>query len=110
MRLNKTQSYLLITSCLVLLSLLYSCNKKEPITSEVIEVDGGFGYEVSYKNRVLIKQEYIPAISFRKAFATKEDAAKIAEVVKGKLMKKQKPIINKEEIDSLHINIEKYED
>ncbi|MEJ4087116.1 DUF4907 domain-containing protein [Galbibacter orientalis] len=107
MRLNKTKSYLLIISSLVLLSAFWIFKKDELLSAKVIKVNNGYGYEVLYKENVIIKQEYIPAISYRKVFVSEADAWKVATLVKYKLKQREKPIIAIKDLDSLDVNINK---
>ena len=41
---------------------------------EIIEVNGGYGYQISHNNHITIFQPFIPAISGKKPFMEKEDA------------------------------------
>ena len=48
---------------------------------EIIEVNGGYGYQISYNNHITIFQPFIPAISGKKPFMEKEDAKKVGKLV-----------------------------
>ncbi|WP_342155396.1 DUF4907 domain-containing protein [Joostella sp. CR20] len=71
--------------------------------TEIINVEDGYGYEIYYKEKLLIKQKYIPAIATQKSFKTKQDAQKVALLVAQKIKKKQKPVVQITELDSLNI-------
>ena len=68
-----------------------------------MQAEGGYGYMVLHKGDTLIHQPYIPAVGRKIAFATKEDALKVAKLVCRKLDEKQSPSISKEEITMLGI-------
>ena len=67
------------------------------------QAEGGYGYMVLHKGDTLIRQPYIPAVGRKIAFATKEDALKVAKLVCRKLDEKQSPSISKKEITMLGI-------
>ena len=48
---------------------------------EIIEVNGGYGYQISHNNHITIFQPFIPAISGKKPFMEKEDAKKVGKLV-----------------------------
>ena len=75
----------------------------EKLSCRSMQVEGGYGYVVVYGADTLIYQPYIPAIGEKIAFATKEDALKVAKLVCRKLDEKQSPSISKEEITMLGI-------
>ena len=72
-------------------------------TCRAMQAEGGYGYMVLHKGDTLIRQPYIPAVGRKIAFATKEDALKVAKLVCRKLDEKQSPSISKEEITMLGI-------
>jgi len=66
----------------------------------------GWGYEIEYRDRVLIHQEFIPGIRGQIPFASKEDAKKIADLVIHKLKESNKlPTVNFKELELLKIKI-----
>jgi len=76
-----------------------------PFKSEIIRVDNGYGYQISYHSKLLIKQEYIPEIQLNKTFCTEQDAEKVAHLVCEKLYKKESPKITLENLNQLNINL-----
>ena len=70
-----------------------------------IQISGGWGYNILLDDKIYIHQEFIPSIEGIKAFASKEDALKTANVVVQKLVKGEVPAITKKDLDSLHINL-----
>ncbi len=77
---------------------LYS---KDPFKVQVTKVDNGYGYQIYYKEKLFIVQDFIPAVSGKVAFETSEDAELVAEYVVKKLSNNESPTITKEEIGKL---------
>ncbi len=73
------------------------------IRVEVFRIDTtqAWGYEIVSGNKVFIHQETIPALEGKRPFASKEDALKVGNRVKEKLISKQPPNITKDEISAL---------
>lgn len=72
---------------------------------EVFEEPNGWGYNVVYHDRIIIRQDIIPAIPKSVPFRTEADARKTGTLVVGKLQSHQRPTISLSEIDSLKIEI-----
>ena len=95
--------------CTVLVAVCLSCfsgctnTDETEFTCRAMQAEGGYGYMVLHKGDTLIRQPYIPAVGRKIAFATKEDALKVAKLVCRKLDEKQSPSISKEEITMLGI-------
>lgn len=67
-------------------------------------INNTYGYEILIDNRVLIRQQNIPAMPGLKGFRRKEDAEKVARLVLKKLAKGiMPPTIEKQELDKLKI-------
>ncbi len=88
---------------LVLLCGLFFFLQKDPVTTSVFEIENGFGYLIVSQDKILIKQENIPAIQLQKPFCSKEDALKTAQLVKDKIVKNQSPTVTVEELLNLDI-------
>lgn len=73
------------------------------IRVEVFRIDTtqAWGYEIVSGNKVFIHQEAVPALEGNRPFASKEDALKIGNRVKEKLIAKQPPNLTKEEVYTL---------
>ncbi|MCF6181711.1 DUF4907 domain-containing protein [Lutibacter sp.] len=67
------------------------------------QLDNGWGYMILKKNKVIIKQEIIPAISIKKPFANKRDAEIVGELMIDKLKSKQIPSITYNELQTKKI-------
>ena len=74
-----------------------------PYKTEVFKVENGFGYQISYNSKLLIKQEYIPAVQLNKTFCTEQDANLVAQLVSKKLYNKENPQITLENLNHLNI-------
>jgi len=66
--------------------------------------DESYGYQIDYKGKLFIKQEYIPAIPCKKYFQSEAHAKAIAELMVEKIQKRESPSINKEELTALGID------
>ena len=74
------------------------------ITIKLLEAEKGWGYKIFVNDRLMINQDNIPAIEGKKGFKTREDAGKIAELMKSKMQKGiMPPTVTKEELDSLEV-------
>ena len=103
----------------VLSSMIYSCIDNEKsgnsddvivdknnrvITAEIIEVENGWGYDIYIDGKRTIRQSHIPAVEGLQTFETKNDASKVADLVKYKLDNGiMPPSITTKELDSLEI-------
>lgn len=68
------------------------------------KTSNGWGYQILKDKKVLINQPTIPVIEGNKAFSSKKEALKVANLVKVKLEKGQfPPSVTKSQIDSLKI-------
>lgn len=75
------------------------------LSMRTFPVNNGWGYELLTNDSVYIRQEFIPAITGKKAFATKEDAEKTAGLALRKLHTTRFPMITLKELDSLGVTL-----
>jgi uncharacterized lipoprotein YehR (DUF1307 family) len=88
----------------ILLVLLFAaCAKKETLKTESFKTQSGWGYTISYKNKIVIKQSIIPVISDTKSFASEDDALKTADLVVQKLKHNTSPTVTKKDLILLKI-------
>lgn len=93
----------LITLILVRMNLKGS---NEPgYNSIVYKIDNGYGYSITYNGKILIKQDYIPAIYGSQAFCSYDDALDVSNLVKEKLSKNKNPKISLFELKELEISL-----
>lgn len=85
--------------------LLSSCSKKEILQTESIKTTSGWGYTISYKDKILIKQTIIPVISETKSFSSEDDALKVAGLVVEKLNQNISPSVTKNDLILLKIKM-----
>lgn len=71
--------------------------------SKVINVRNGYGYEIFTKNKLLIRQEYIPVIAGNRPFTNTRDAQMAAKLVISKLEFGGKPEITRKELEELNL-------
>ena len=89
--------------CFILL-IVYDKTKNDPQTYiREINVQGGWGYEVIYKNEILIHQECIPAIPGNTVFQTREDALEVGNLALQRFLESQRAAISIQDLDSLNI-------
>lgn len=75
--------------------------------AKIIEVEGGFGYDIFVNNQPYIHQPHIPSINGNQAFKTKEDAEKVADLVVQKIEGNIiPPSVSPEELQALGITFD----
>jgi hypothetical protein len=79
--------------------------KNSPLTYNIIETPNNtFGYDVLVQGRLMIHQTSIPGMSGNNGFKTKEDAAKVAEIVMKKISNgEMPPTVDEDELKELSI-------
>ncbi|MGY8913626.1 MAG: DUF4907 domain-containing protein [Flavobacteriales bacterium] len=77
------------------------------LTGEVINMEPGYGYQISLDGRVLIRQEFVPGAQGKNRFANPQEAKLIADLVISKLASGQSPEILPAELEELKIFIVK---
>lgn len=82
-----------------------ACAKSEPLKTESFKTAFGWGYTITYKNKIIIKQSIIPAISAAKSFSTERDALKVGNLVVNKLNKNISPTVTKNDLILLKIKL-----
>lgn len=78
---------------------------KTSLEINIIEIDDGYGYQILNGNKLLIQQEYIPAINRRQTFRTHYDAEFVANLVRHKLINGHNPVVTISELNDLNILI-----
>lgn len=78
-------------------------NAAPAIDAYAFKTADGWGYSILINGKLFIKQPYIPAIEGVKSFATQADAERTAQLIVEKLRANQRPVIQKEELQKLHI-------
>lgn len=74
-----------------------------PLRSEVVEVEAGYGYLIWAGEKLLVKQEFIPAINGKVPFQSYADAKKVAVLVAFKFKNRTNPEVSVEELSRLNI-------
>ena len=98
--------FILFAGICFILFHVYDKKKNDPrIYVHEIIVPGGWGYEVIYKNRILIHQGFIPAIPGNIAFQTREDALEVGQLALKRYLDTQRAAISTQDLDSLKIVI-----
>ncbi|MFC5045620.1 DUF4907 domain-containing protein [Aquimarina hainanensis] len=78
--------------------------KKEPLITSVHKTMAGYGYTIKLHNRVIIKQDYIPAIQENKSFCTAAHARLVGDFVKEKLLNGISPSVSISELKKITVN------
>ena len=109
---NKLKKHLVIVILIFSVALVVLIVLKTDIGSEkddfktaVYKTETGFGYSISYNNKVLIKQDFIPVIQNNQSFCNFDDAQKVADLVKEKLHEKENPKVSLQELKKLNIQL-----
>jgi hypothetical protein len=77
---------------------------KDKFTIKTYTVEKDWGYDILKNGKVLIHQPNIPAVAGNRGFRSKEDAEKVALLMKKKIEKNiMPPTIEIRELDSLKI-------
>jgi hypothetical protein len=63
----------------------------ETLSVQTFRVSGGWGYQISIKQKIFIYQPFIPVIPGKKPFPSRVTALRTAKTVKAKLMAGQRP-------------------
>ncbi|MCI9843165.1 DUF4907 domain-containing protein [Flavobacterium pectinovorum] len=90
---------------IVFFLLLTTCKKKESLQTKSIKTASGWGYTISYKDKILIRQSIIPVISNTKSFKSEDDALKVAALVVKKLNQNTSPSVTKNDLILLKIKM-----
>ena len=100
--------------CLLLAIFCTSCNdpkfycerEDSGIAYATFKVSGGWGYQISIDNVVVIEQKVIPGINFEKSFTTETEATKVAKLVTSKICNEEiPPSVSVSELKKLKITI-----
>ncbi len=80
---------------------VYAIESKTDYTYVVYEVDGGYGYHIEKSDKVIIRQDFIPAKNGYQPFVYKAHAVKAAKIVVRKLQNKQVPALSSKEVENI---------
>lgn len=94
----------IIAGCFFVMNNLLS-PKQDTLCCEVYTVPGGYGYSISYKDKILIVQNFIPVIGSQHPFKTYKDAEKIGNLVCEKMMRGDSPTLTYEDLKISNIQI-----
>ncbi len=100
----------ILMSVLAIFLLLENSKEREisdtsAINISIYKVDNGFGYSISSKNKILIRQNFIPVFETKQPFSNIRDAQKVANLVKKRIENKQNPRITREDLKLLDISL-----
>ena len=79
---------------------------QEPILrGKVIKLPNGFGYQIFSGEKLLVQQEFIPAVRGNQPFQSAKDAKKVAKLVIDKIRNRSSPQISIDELKEMEIVI-----
>ena len=71
---------------------------------ETIVVGKGYGYQILYKDKVLVKQEFIPAVQGDRTFVSKKEAKRVGDEVLRRIIKGEAPFVTISQLRDLNIS------
>ncbi|RFM30486.1 DUF4907 domain-containing protein [Deminuibacter soli] len=79
-----------------------------PVDVRDTQLNNGWGFIISVNHKPYIVQQHIPMLQGSNAFASKEDALKVGNLMMSKMVKGETlPVVTERELDSLQITIPK---
>lgn len=97
-------SKFLLSTLLVLTVLSCKQEKSNDFKIKIVGTTQHYGYQIIKGDRIVINQEYIPAVQGEQYFQDSVQAKATAQLVLSKLNKGEFPRIEIEELDSLKIH------
>jgi len=83
---------------------VYMGRERKKIQCKTFHTSAGWGYDILVGNRLLIHQQFVPAIAEKKGFDTEASAKKIARLVIDKLENNKLPTITHHELTQICSN------
>ena len=80
-------------------------SSKVGLYAKTFSIDDGYGYKIIHEDKVLIQQNYIPAVQGTFPFKTANDAEQVGELVKKRLLEGKSPVISLNDLTHLKIDI-----
>ncbi len=77
---------------------------EQAIHCEVVNLKGGYGYQILRGEKILILQEFIPGLPGKQVFKTKDEALSVANLVLSKIENGESPILIPSDISKLDIS------
>ncbi|WP_400072269.1 DUF4907 domain-containing protein [Zobellia russellii] len=71
---------------------------------ETIAVGKGYGYQILYKEKVLVKQDFIPAVQGDRIFVSKKEAKRVGNEVLRRIIKGEAPFVTISQLRDLNIS------
>lgn len=114
MQKKNTRKLLTLTSLLVAILAIVWIFSKYPDTNKTLYAEvfisgNGYGYAIKTKNKILIKQNFIPAVKGEKPFKTERDAKLVSELIVNRMLNQKSPVITAKDLDSLKISLNSQE-
>ena len=90
-------------SFMLVASAIWLAYQEKPLYTHVFKTETGYGYSIIDHGKIIIKQEYIPAVASQLSFCSKEDAKNTGDLVLSKITKRMSPAITHEELQKIGI-------
>jgi hypothetical protein len=103
-----TRRYLFLTLLSSLAALVFAVSfmcSRDDTRLRTFRSEGGWGYYVTTKERIVIRQPFIPAVEGRKPFASRHDARKAGKIVLEKITAGKDPSVSADELSEAGIGI-----
>jgi hypothetical protein len=72
-----------------------------PVTAQVMQLDGGWGYKIEVNHRLYIYQDEIPCLPGKHLFPTRQSAMAVAQMVREKLIQGKSPAVTRAELEQV---------
>jgi hypothetical protein len=99
--------FYLFNLCIIIFSIglliFVFTQKEQDLKVESIKVGHGWGYSITYNDKLIIKQTSIPVISEYKSFKTEKEALAVGQLVVKKLNANLSPTITENDLILLKI-------
>ncbi|MEH6681726.1 MAG: DUF4907 domain-containing protein [Sediminicola sp.] len=80
-------------------------SQRAGLRTEIFSGNGGYGYRIWARERLLLQQGFIPGISGNLPFRSPKEAQKVADFVKTRLEEHKDPRVLKADLEKMAINI-----
>ncbi len=90
--------FFIILTAIIVFNFYRYLTPAQQLKVRTYQVDKGWGYQISTKNKVIIDQPFIPVTPGKKAFPDRRTASKAGHMVKERMIKKELPALKREDL------------
>jgi|BioPla2DNA2_1021312.scaffolds.fasta_scaffold103020_2 hypothetical protein len=105
---TKTPSRSLIIAILLAIAaifLIFSLRSRNNLKINTFEIENGYGYSITIREKIFIYQPFIPAVEGNIPFSSRSDARKTARIVKRKLKNNEEAAVSVKELREAGIKL-----